>query len=99
MSTTDPDAVPGFLSLLNFRDCYETLNRGAGYTLATRYKTRYWWLHSGYTEHKAKGFATVFIVTNPLIIGAGEMNRTPDLLITNELLYRLSYTGFVKARL
>jgi hypothetical protein len=26
-------------------------------------------------------------------IGAGEMNRTPDLLITNELLYRLSYTG------
>ena len=27
--------------------------------------------------------------------GAGEMNRTPDLLITNELLYRLSYTGNV----
>jgi hypothetical protein len=23
------------------------------------------------------------------------MNRTPDLLITNELLYRLSYTGLV----
>jgi hypothetical protein len=37
---------------------------------------------------------------NPLVLrltgfksGAGEMNRTPDLLITNELLYRLSYTG------
>ena len=30
-------------------------------------------------------------------IGAGEMNRTPDLLITNELLYRLSYTGNVGA--
>ena len=29
-----------------------------------------------------------------VFIGAGEMNRTPDLLITNELLYRLSYTGF-----
>ena len=28
-----------------------------------------------------------------IFIGAGEMNRTPDLLITNELLYRLSYTG------
>lgn len=28
-----------------------------------------------------------------LSFGAGEMNRTPDLLITNELLYRLSYTG------
>ena len=25
--------------------------------------------------------------------GAGERNRTPDLLITNELLYRLSYSG------
>jgi hypothetical protein len=25
--------------------------------------------------------------------GAGELNRTPDLLITDELLYRLSYTG------
>ena len=29
---------------------------------------------------------------------AGEMNRTPDLLITNELLYRLSYTGYRKCR-
>ena len=29
----------------------------------------------------------------PFLFGAGEMNRTPDLLITNELLYRLSYTG------
>jgi hypothetical protein len=28
------------------------------------------------------------------LIGAGERNRTLDLLITNELLYRLSYTGF-----
>jgi len=26
------------------------------------------------------------------------MNRTPDLLITNELLYRLSYTGYRKNR-
>ena len=33
----------------------------------------------------------------PGSIGAGEMNRTPDLLITNELLYRLSYTGNVGA--
>ena len=29
--------------------------------------------------------------------GAGERNRTPDLLITNELLYRLSYSGFALA--
>jgi hypothetical protein len=33
----------------------------------------------------------------PFCIGAGEMNRTPDLLITNELLYRLSYTGWLAA--
>jgi hypothetical protein len=34
------------------------------------------------------------------VFGAGEMIRTPDLLITNELLYRLSYTGnFWKQRL
>ncbi len=29
----------------------------------------------------------------PFYIGAGERSRTLDLLITNELLYRLSYTG------
>jgi hypothetical protein len=28
-------------------------------------------------------------------IGAGKMNRTPDLRITNALLYQLSYTGFL----
>lgn len=28
-----------------------------------------------------------------LFNGAGDRNRTCDLLITNELLYRLSYTG------
>jgi hypothetical protein len=33
------------------------------------------------------------MTVNPFSFGAGEMNRTPDLLITNELLYRLSYTG------
>ena len=27
-------------------------------------------------------------------IGAGEKSRTPDLRITNALLYQLSYTGF-----
>ena len=36
-----------------------------------------------------KGQCVVFIG----YFGAGEMNRTPDLLITNELLYQLSYTG------
>jgi hypothetical protein len=39
-----------------------------------------------------KGSADLDLLTL-MLIGAGEMNRTPDLLITNELLYRLSYTG------
>ena len=28
-----------------------------------------------------------------LFVGAGRRTRTPDLLITNQLLYQLSYTG------
>ena len=36
----------------------------------------------------------IFSIAGFLFFGAGEMNRTPDLLITNELLYRLSYTGW-----
>ncbi len=31
-------------------------------------------------------------------LGAREENRTPDLLITSELLYRLSYPGNTRAR-
>ena len=31
-----------------------------------------------------------------LRIGAGRRTRTPDLLITNQLLYQLSYTGVLK---
>ena len=42
-----------------------------------------------------KGSATLMSDGPFCSFGAGEMNRTPDLLITNELLYRLSYTGFV----
>ena len=46
-------------------------------------------------------YVTTSVVKKPTVLqqaflcltGAGEMNRTPDLLITNELLYRLSYTG------
>ena len=31
--------------------------------------------------------------TLPYLIGAGGRTRTPDLLITNQLLYQLSYTS------
>ncbi len=34
------------------------------------------------------------LVRYDIVIGASERNRTADLLITNQLLYRLSYTGF-----
>src|SRR5207248_217081 len=33
-----------------------------------------------------------------LFIGAGEKSRTPDLRITNALLYQLSYTGVAASR-
>ncbi len=39
------------------------------------------------------------MTATPFSFGAGEMNRTPDLLITNELLYRLSYTGLCSLEL
>jgi hypothetical protein len=32
-------------------------------------------------------------------VGAGKRNRTPDLRITNALLYRLSYSGIRETRL
>ena len=49
-------------------------------------------LHGGYMSPKEKA-CYLFDSRLSFVFGAGEMNRTPDLLITNELLYRLSYTG------
>lgn len=53
------------------------------------------WYSAGYTVaiRTAKEKAPDHDSQGLLYSGAGEMNRTPDLLITNELLYRLSYTG------
>jgi hypothetical protein len=48
------------------------------------------WIGELAAEEQKKGLT---MTVNPFLSGAGEMNRTPDLLITNELLYRLSYTG------
>ena len=36
---------------------------------------------------------TVFVVDDDTSFGAGTKIRTRDLLITNQLLYQLSYTG------
>ena len=33
------------------------------------------------------------LIDNKFYIGAGEKSRTPDLRITNALLYQLSYAG------
>ena len=65
----------------------QTNDRSTGGTLWCRVLARRW---LG-TSHKKS--ATDYLANFPVFIGAGEMNRTPDLLITNELLYRLSYTG------
>ena len=39
------------------------------------------------------GNAPIFIKPRIERVGAGERTRTPDLLITNQLLYQLSYTS------
>ena len=46
--------------------------------------------HHEMSKKASRAWSEAFVTDR---IGAGEMNRTPDLLITNELLYRLSYTG------
>ena len=50
-------------------------------------------MHEGCTVEETKNPAMQSIAGFLYFIGAGDMNRTRDLLITNELLYRLSYTG------
>lgn len=47
---------------------------------------------AGLPMHSAKQ-KPLTLANQGLSFGAGDMNRTRDLLITNELLYRLSYTG------
>ena len=42
---------------------------------------------------KRKRALAITIPPTPVCIGAGEESRTPDLRITNALLYQLSYTG------
>ena len=52
-------------------------------------------LRENWTGLRANSEKALTMTARAFASGAGEMNRTPDLLITNELLYRLSYTGFV----
>ena len=42
---------------------------------------------------KSKRVLAATYLLTPVFIGAGEESRTPDLRITNALLYQLSYTG------
>jgi hypothetical protein len=44
------------------------------------------------TSRKEEGSASANLLTL-VFVGAGEKSRTPDLRITNALLYQLSYTG------
>ena len=60
-----------------------------------------WWIRT--TEGIASRFTVcplwplgkspIFNILFVGLIGAGRRTRTPDLLITNQLLYQLSYTG------
>ena len=45
---------------------------------------------------KNNGLAVINLLTH-VATGAGEKSRTPDLRITNALLYQLSYAGGVKS--
>ena len=43
---------------------------------------------------RSKDIATYLLADSAIsVAGAGEVIRTPDLLITNQLLYQLSYPG------
>jgi hypothetical protein len=60
-------------------------------------------VHYNSTEIRLRGFDFVRTLTLPIILlevttGAGNRVRTDDLLITNQLLYQLSYAGFVRWR-
>ncbi len=47
--------------------------------------------HQGATESPARADKPEWFVVPVFFIGADERSRTPDLLITNQLLYQLSY--------
>jgi hypothetical protein len=49
-----------------------------------------------YTTEKAEALGFGFSKGRLAAIGAGGRNRTPDLLITSQLLYLLSYTSAIR---
>ena len=57
------------------------------------------WMHSDYKSPRNDKAHRVRVGQVLVLIGAGERNRTLDLLITSELLYQLSYTGICLVRL
>ena len=60
-----------------------------------------WWgmVDSNHRRHSQQIYSLSPLATREIphiyfcLIGAGRRTRTPDLLITNQLLYQLSYTG------
>ena len=61
----------------------------------------FWWgmVDSNHRRHSQQIYSLSPLATREiphiqlLFVGAGRRTRTPDLLITNQLLYQLSYTG------
>ncbi len=50
-------------------------------------------LHCAYTDTKSLDVKTACNAVSRVFIGADTKSRTRDLLITNQLLYQLSYAG------
>src|SRR5574344_666919 len=80
----------------------------SGFAVCASFKTTLlggrWWMRT--TEGVASRFTVCPLwplgkspILNSSDDGAGGRTRTPDLLITNQLLYRLSYTGILFNRL
>ena len=64
--------------------------------------TFFWWgkVDSNHRSRRQQIYSLPPLATRELsqIYGAGRRIRTPDLLITNQLLYRLSYTSTVPSQ-
>ena len=68
------------------------------------HRVSFWWgkVDSNHRRHCQQIYSLSPLATREfphMKFGAGGRIRTPDLLITNQLLYRLSYTSIFPARL
>ena len=87
-------------------DLFEVVNKNKKpEPVANRHKVRIsllWWgmVDSNHRRHRQQIYSLSPLATRefPHYFGAGGRIRTPDLLITNQLLYQLSYTSIRPAQ-